>query len=68
MSLLKEQIEVFERNFLIDVLKQHTWNITQSAKALGVCARTLHYKMKRYSIKPISEKGILLAYRKASSN
>jgi DNA-binding NtrC family response regulator len=40
-----------ERRHVIAVLKQHKWNITRSAKALGIDRVTLYNKIKRYQIR-----------------
>jgi two-component system response regulator AtoC len=40
-----------ERRHIVATLKQHTWNITRSAKALGIDRVTLYNKIKRYQIR-----------------
>jgi len=40
-----------ERRHIVAMLKQHTWNITRSAKALGIDRVTLYNKIKRYQIR-----------------
>jgi DNA-binding NtrC family response regulator len=39
-----------ERKHILAMLKQHNWNITRSAKALGIDRVTLYNKIKRYQI------------------
>ncbi len=39
-----------ERRHIEAILKQHNWNITRSAKALGIDRVTLYNKIKRYDI------------------
>ena len=40
-----------ERRHIVATLKQHTWNITRSAKALGIDRVTVYNKIKRYQIR-----------------
>jgi transcriptional regulator of acetoin/glycerol metabolism len=40
-----------ERRHIVTTLKQHHWNITRSAKALGIDRVTLYNKIKRYQIR-----------------
>ena len=40
-----------ERRHIVAMLKQHTWNITRSAKALGIDRVTVYNKIKRYQIR-----------------
>lgn len=51
MSTLKQQISTFERNVLIDALKNNDWNMTTTAKQLGISFRSMRYRVKRLSIK-----------------
>jgi len=45
-----ESLREAERRHIVAVLKQHKWNITRSAKALGIDRVTLYNKIKRYQI------------------
>ena len=40
-----------ERKHIVVTLQQHNWNITRSAKALGIDRVTLYNKIKRYQIR-----------------
>jgi transcriptional regulator with PAS, ATPase and Fis domain len=40
----------FERDFILARLEKHRWNVTQTAKALGLSRAGLHLKMKEYGI------------------
>ena len=40
-----------ERRHILNVLKGHGWNITQSAQTLGIDRVTLYNKIKRYNLK-----------------
>jgi transcriptional regulator of acetoin/glycerol metabolism len=46
-----ESLREAERRHIGTVLKQHNWNITHSAKALGIDRVTLYNKIKRYQIR-----------------
>jgi len=43
-------LDDIERAHLIDVLKQHNGNVSESAVRLGIAASTLYYKLKRHRI------------------
>ncbi len=46
-----ESLREAERKHIVAVLRQHKWNITRSAKALGIDRVTLYSKIKRYQIR-----------------
>jgi DNA-binding NtrC family response regulator len=48
-----DSLKDVERKHIISILKQHHWNITRSAKALGIDRVTLYNKMKRYQIREV---------------
>ncbi|MBW8016709.1 MAG: GAF domain-containing protein [Planctomycetes bacterium] len=50
---LNERTQLFERNIIIDVLKNHNGNITAVARDLQTTARIIRYKVKGLSIDPI---------------
>jgi len=41
-----------EREFIIEVLKEHRWHRQKAARALGMDRTTLWRKMKKYNISP----------------
>lgn len=45
---LKEQLEEFEHYYIHKVLEQHDYNITQTAKQLGLSRQSLQYRMKKF--------------------
>jgi len=47
---LKEAEEEFEKKFILAALKQHQFNITKSAKNMGLRFETLHRKIKSLGI------------------
>lgn len=49
-GLLKELVDHYERQVLIDHLKKHRGNQKNTAEALGVARRTLIYKLTKYKI------------------
>jgi Nif-specific regulatory protein len=49
---LKDAVDTFEREFLIDSLKSSRGNMRQAAKALQTTERIFGYKVKKYGIDP----------------
>ena len=47
-----ESLKEIERHHILEVLKQNHWNISRSARALGIDRVTLYHKIKRYGLKP----------------
>ncbi|MGN8647151.1 helix-turn-helix domain-containing protein [Gracilibacillus sp. HCP3S3_G5_1] len=47
---LQAAIDQFEKEYISESLKQHDFNKTKTAKALGVSVRNLYYKMDKYKI------------------
>ncbi|MCC7124962.1 MAG: sigma-54-dependent Fis family transcriptional regulator [Acidobacteria bacterium] len=50
-SLLDRALWTFERNFIIRGLERSAWNVTRTAKYLGVPLSTLKFKMDRLDIR-----------------
>ncbi|TNE43106.1 MAG: sigma 54-dependent Fis family transcriptional regulator [Deltaproteobacteria bacterium] len=48
---LKEQMEQYEKELLEAALHQNLWNVTNTAKQLGLSQGSLYNRMKRYDIK-----------------
>jgi transcriptional regulator with GAF, ATPase, and Fis domain len=46
----------FERNFLVRALERSGWNVTQTARYLGVPLSTLKFKMERLEIRELAKK------------
>jgi two-component system NtrC family response regulator len=55
-SVLDRALATFERNFLVRALERHTWNVTQTARALGVPLSTLKFKIDRLDIREIARR------------
>ncbi|MBI4665602.1 MAG: sigma-54-dependent Fis family transcriptional regulator [Nitrospinae bacterium] len=47
---LQDVVAQAEKKYLLESLKSHHWNITETARAAGVNARTIHRKMKEFGI------------------
>ncbi len=47
-----EAREAFERAFLLEHLKRNDWNISRTAKAIGIERSQLHRKIKAYGLRP----------------
>jgi DNA-binding NtrC family response regulator len=48
-----ESLDDVEKNHILQVLTNHDWNITRTAKALKVDRVTLYNKIKKYNLKPV---------------
>jgi DNA-binding NtrC family response regulator len=55
-SLLDRALWTFERNFLVRALERSGWNVTQTARYLGVPLSTLKFKMERLEIRELAKK------------
>jgi DNA-binding NtrC family response regulator len=55
-SLLDRALATFERNYLIKALERNTWNVTQTARYLGVPLSTLKFKIDRLEIRDIARR------------
>jgi transcriptional regulator with PAS, ATPase and Fis domain len=55
-SLLERALATFERNFIVRALERSGWNVTQTARYLGVPLSTLKFKMDRLEIREIARR------------
>ena len=55
-NLLERAVTTFERNFLIRALEKSGWNVTATARALGIPLSTLKFKMDRLEIRELAKK------------
>ena len=55
-SLLERALGTFERNFLVRALERNAWNVTQTARYLGVPLSTLKFKMERLDIRELARR------------
>jgi DNA-binding NtrC family response regulator len=55
-SLLDRALATFERNFIIRALERSSWNVTQTARYLGVPLSTLKFKIDRLEIRALTRK------------
>ncbi len=55
-SLLDRALSTFERNFLVRALERNGWNVTQTARYLGVPLSTLKFKIERLDIRELAKK------------
>jgi DNA-binding NtrC family response regulator len=49
-NLLEQAVTTFERNFIIRALEKGNWNVTATARALGIPLSTLKFKIQRLEI------------------
>ncbi|MGD9902429.1 MAG: sigma-54-dependent transcriptional regulator [Vicinamibacterales bacterium] len=54
--LLDRALATFERNFIIRALERSRWNVTQTARYLGIPLSTLKFKLDKLEIKDIARK------------
>jgi DNA-binding NtrC family response regulator len=54
--LLDRVMTTFERNFIIRALERGGWNVTQTARYLGIPLSTLKFKMDRLEIRSLARK------------
>jgi DNA-binding NtrC family response regulator len=55
-NLLERAVSTFERNFIIRALEKGGWNVTATAKALGIPLSTLKFKMDRLEIRELARR------------
>jgi DNA-binding NtrC family response regulator len=55
-NLLDRAVSTFERNFIVRALEKGSWNVTATAKALGIPLSTLKFKMDRLEIRELARK------------
>src|SRR5688500_13910692 len=55
-SLSQEATNTFERNFILRALEKSAWNVTATARYLGIPLSTLKFKMDRLDIRELAKK------------
>jgi DNA-binding NtrC family response regulator len=55
-SLLDRALQTFERNYLVRALERNNWNVTQTARYLGVPLSTLKFRIDRLDIRDIARR------------
>ena len=55
-SLFQEATNTFERNFILRALEKSGWNVTATARYLGIPLSTLKFKMDRLDIRELARK------------
>jgi DNA-binding NtrC family response regulator len=55
-NLLERAVTTFERNFIMRALEKAGWNVTATAKALGIPLSTLKFKMDRLEIRELARR------------
>ena len=54
--LLDVAMDTFERNYILRALERCEWNVTGTARHLGIPLSTLKHKMRRLEIREIARK------------
>ena len=70
---LREAGEQFEKDYILERLRENNWNISRTAEKLGIERSTLHRKMNDYGIRktakePIREKSTSNLHRKMKAH
>ena len=55
-NLLDRAVSTFERNFIIRALEKSAWNVTGTARSLGIPLSTLKFKMDKLEIRELAKK------------
>jgi len=53
---LERAVSIFERNFIIRALEKSGWNVTATARALGIPLSTLKFKIDKLEIRELARK------------
>ena len=55
-ALFQEACDTFERNFILRALEKSDWNVTATARYLGIPLSTLKHKMARLDLRELARK------------
>ena len=55
-GLFQDALDTFERNFILRALEKSNWNVTATARYLGIPLSTLKHKMQRLDLRDIARK------------
>ena len=55
-KLLQRACDMFERNFILKALERSGWNVTGTARYLGIPLSTMKHKMDRLGIRPLAKR------------
>jgi DNA-binding NtrC family response regulator len=55
-KLLQRACDTFERNFILKALERSGWNVTATARYLGIPLSTMKHKMDRLGIRPLAKR------------
>ena len=55
-ALFQDACDTFERNFLLRALEKKDWNVTATARHLGIPLSTLKHKMTRLELSGLAKK------------
>jgi two-component system response regulator AtoC len=55
-ALLDRACEMFERNFILKALERSAWNVTATARNLGIPLSTLKHKMERLEVREVARR------------
>jgi DNA-binding NtrC family response regulator len=49
-NLLEEAVSTFERNYILRALEKGGWNVTATARSLGIPLSTLKFKIQKFEL------------------
>jgi two-component system NtrC family response regulator len=55
-NVLEHAVSTFERNFIVRALERESWNVTATARTLGIPLSTLKFKMDRLEIRQLARR------------
>jgi two-component system response regulator AtoC len=55
-NVLEHAVSTFERNFIVRALEREGWNVTATARTLGIPLSTLKFKMDRLDIRELARR------------
>ena len=55
-SLFQDAMTVYERNLLLRALEKHAWNVTRTARYLGLPLSTMKFKIEKFEVREAARK------------
>jgi DNA-binding NtrC family response regulator len=55
-SLFQDAMTVYERNLLLRALEKHAWNVTRTARYLGLPLSTMKFKIEKFGVREAARK------------
>ena len=55
-NLFQDAMTVYERNLLLRALERHAWNVTRTARYLGLPLSTMKFKIEKFEVREAARK------------